>query len=48
MSITYQDKEKSFLLQSKSGTYIFRITRNKYLEHVYYGGKIEQPVVSAL
>lgn len=48
MSIFYQEKEKSFVLQSKSATYIVRINRDKYLEHVYYGGKIDNPVVAEL
>lgn len=48
MGIKYQEGNKSFILQSKSGTYIFRVTKNKYLEHVYYGGKIERPVISEL
>jgi alpha-galactosidase len=48
MSIIYQEKEKSFILQSKNSTYVMKVTKNKYIEHVYYGGKIEQPVVSAL
>ena len=48
MSISYQQQEKSFILQSRNSTYILRITKDKYLEHVYYGGKIVQPVVAAL
>lgn len=48
MSISYQENEKSFILQTKSSTYILKITKNKYIEHVYYGGKILKPVVSEL
>lgn len=48
MSITYLVNEKSFVLQTKSGTYILRVTKNKYLEHVYFGSRIEKPLVSAL
>jgi alpha-galactosidase len=48
MSISYQQNEKSFILQSKSSTYILRIMKDKYLEHVYYGGKIEKPNVAAI
>lgn len=48
MSIIYQENEKSFLLQSKASTYIFKVTKDKYLEHIYYGNKIENPVISAL
>jgi alpha-galactosidase len=48
MSISYRGEEKSFILQSKNSTYVLRVTKDKYIEHVYYGGKIEQPVVSAL
>ncbi len=46
--IKYQSKDKSFLLQSKTSTYILRVTKNKYLEHIYYGAKIHEPVVSEL
>ncbi|MGB4658616.1 MAG: glycoside hydrolase family 36 N-terminal domain-containing protein, partial [Mobilitalea sp.] len=48
MSILYHQNEKSFILQSKNSTYIIKITKDKYLEHVYYGGKIEKPLVAAL
>ena len=48
MGIIYQQKEKGFVLQSKNSTYILRITKEKYLEHVYYGKKIEQPVIAAI
>jgi alpha-galactosidase len=48
MGISYQQNEKSFILQSKSSTYIMRITKDKYLEHVYYGDKIEKPVICAI
>ncbi len=48
MGILYEQNEKSFILQSKASTYIFRISKNKYLEHVYYGGKIQKPSVQAL
>lgn len=47
MSISYQQSEKCFVLQSKLSTYILKITKNKYLEHVYYGRRINQPLVSA-
>jgi alpha-galactosidase len=48
MSISYQENEKAFVLQSKHSTYVIKLTKDKYLEHVYYGGKIEQPVVGAI
>lgn len=48
MSIIYQEAEQSFILHSKSSSYILRITKNKYLEHVYYGPKIEQPNVNMM
>jgi alpha-galactosidase len=48
MGIIYEQNEKSFILQSKASTYIFRISKDKYLEHVYYGGKIQKPSVQAL
>lgn len=48
MSIIYMEKDKSFVLQGKDITYILRIRKNKYLEHVYYGSKIEKPVISQM
>lgn len=48
MSIIYEENSHSFILQSKSSTYILRVVKDKYLEHVYYGGKIENPVVEEL
>jgi alpha-galactosidase len=48
MGIYYNAEEKSFLLQTKSSTYILRIRKDKYLEHLYYGNKIEEPVISEL
>lgn len=48
MSITYIENDKGFVLQAKDATYILRIRKDKYLEHVYYGGKIEKPLISQL
>lgn len=48
MSIVYMEKEKSFVLQAKEATYILRIRKDKYIEHVYYGSKIEKPVISQM
>lgn len=48
MAIFYQQEDKSFILQSKASTYIFRIVKDKYLEHVYYGNKIDRPVISGI
>ena len=35
MGIVYMENEKSFVLQAKETTYILRIRKDKYLEHVY-------------
>ena len=48
MGIVYMENEKSFVLQAKETTYILRIRKDKYLEHVYYGSKIEKPVISQM
>ena len=48
MGIVYMENEKSFVLQAKDTTYILRIRKDKYLEHVYYGSKIEKPVISQM
>ncbi|TAH67147.1 MAG: alpha-galactosidase [Anaerolineaceae bacterium] len=48
MSIVYMEKDKSFVLQAKEATYILRIRKDKYIEHVYYGNKIEKPVISQM
>ena len=44
----YLENDKSFILQAKDATYILRIRKDKYLEHVYYGSKIEKPVISQM
>lgn len=48
MGIVYMEQDKSFVLQGKDSTYILRVCKDKYLEHVYYGNKITHPVVSQL
>lgn len=48
MSIVYMENEKSFILQAKEASYILRIRKDKYLEHVYYGSKIDKPVISQM
>lgn len=48
MSIVYLEKEKSFILQAKEATYILRIRKDKYIEHVYYGRRIEKPIISQM
>lgn len=45
MSITFDQVQKSFILQAKNSTYIIKILRDKYLAHVYWGGKIPDPSV---
>lgn len=46
MSITFDKSQNSFILQAKNSTYLIKILRDKYLSHIYWGGKIEEPKVS--
>ncbi|MDF2587374.1 MAG: agaR1 [Anaerocolumna sp.] len=48
MSITFDKSQNSFILQAKNSTYIIKIIKDKYLSHVYWGGKIENPVVDSI
>ncbi len=48
MSIQFEKKSKSFILQTESSTYIIQLQREKFLSHVYWGAKIKGPVVEAM
>lgn len=48
MSITFDKVQNSFILQAKNSTYIINILKDKYLSHVYWGGKIVNPVVASI
>ena len=48
MSIIYDKAQSSFILQAKNSTYIIKILKDKYLSHVYWGGKIVNPVVASI
>lgn len=41
MSIVYCAKEKIFKLDTEKSSYVFCVSDNDYLEHLYYGGRIE-------
>lgn len=43
MSISYNETEKVFHLQTKNTSYIMNIWRGKYLAHVYWGRRIKTP-----
>ncbi len=45
MSITFDKAQESFLLQAKNSTYIIKIVKGKYLSHIYWGRKINSPVI---
>ncbi len=45
MSIIFDKAQNSFILQAKNSTYIIKILKDKYLSHIYWGGKISEPVV---
>ena len=46
MSIIFDKMQNSFILQAKSSTYIIKVYRDKYLSHIYWGGKISNPEVA--
>ncbi|SHK62224.1 alpha-galactosidase [Anaerocolumna jejuensis DSM 15929] len=48
MSIQFEEKTSSFILQTEKSTYIMQIQRQKFLSHVYWGGKILNPNVEAM
>ncbi len=48
MSIQFEEKSKSFILQTENSTYVIQLLREKFLSHVYWGAKIKEPVVEAM
>lgn len=48
MSIQFEEKTGSFILQTEKSTYIMQIQKQKFLSHVYWGGKILNPNVEAM
>ncbi|BCJ95859.1 alpha-galactosidase [Anaerocolumna cellulosilytica] len=48
MGIIYDEVQSSFILQTKHSTYIMKILKEKYLSHIYWGSKIELPVVEEM
>lgn len=43
MLITFDQNQKSFILQAKHSTYIIKLLQNRYLAHIYWGKKINHP-----
>ena len=43
MAINYEEKNQVFHLQTKHTSYIMKVVKEKYLAHVYWGGRIETP-----
>lgn len=48
MSIIYDKSQKSFILQGKETTYIIKIIKDKYLSHIYWGNRVDNPVVDTM
>lgn len=48
MSIIFDEKQKSFILQTDHSTYIIKIVKDKYLSHIYWGNTIKNPVVDKI
>lgn len=45
MAIFYDQEYKTFYLDGKNITYAFRVNHIGYLEHLYYGSKIEHDYI---
>lgn len=43
MGIYYEEGNRVFHLQTKNTSYIMKVVKDKYLAHVYWGGKIHTP-----
>ena len=41
MAVTYDEKSKTFHLQTKGSSYVFSIYNNTLLRHIYYGKRME-------
>ena len=48
MSIKFIEETKTFKLDSKTSTYIFRVFEGNYLVHYYYGAPIPDTDVEEL
>jgi alpha-galactosidase len=48
MSIIYDKSQTSFILQGKETTYIIKIIKDKYLSNIYWGERIDNPVVDSM
>lgn len=48
MSIIYDKSQKSFILQGKETTYIIKVIKDKYLSHIYWGNRIDNPVIDTM
>lgn len=44
MSIIYNKEKKAFLLNTKNSSYQFRVAEFGFLEHLYYGRRVEEAV----
>ena len=45
MAIFFDKQQHSFFLQTPNSTYIIEIVKGRYLSHLYWGRKIEHPMV---
>ena len=41
MSITYNEQEKRFVIETKNTAYAMKVELDRYLVHVYYGERTE-------
>lgn len=41
MAIIFDEKERIFKMDTKNTTYLFAVTKEGYLGHVYYGRKLK-------
>ena len=44
MGITFNEEKKVFLLKTKNTSYQFRVAEFGFLEHLYYGRRVEEAV----
>ena len=43
MAILFYENEKTFLLQTEKNSYAFCVSKEGYLCHLYWGGKVNEP-----
>lgn len=48
MNIQFNEESLSFLLETEKSTYIMQIQKGKYLSHLYWGGRIDNPSVRSM